>query len=246
MSNTFSDTRSSKLADAIRTAIQQKGSVDPEAYLGIPLADGYAIQADVFRSFGQPLPGSKLSLKSDACHSAPLISVVEGDQFPHRAGLGIEVELAFTLGKDTAAGASRQDVVDAISSVRFGVELCGTRYEGGARGDQALAVADLISNIGYVLGPELDRGLLAEGAAFGHLSILIDGQNVYDKAATHADVDPVKSLVVLAGQAPLAAFPILKAGQVITTGTLCGMILVAAPGKIEMNLGGQPFTLTLS
>ena len=35
MSNTFSDSRSSKLADAIRTAIQQKGSIDPEAYLGV-------------------------------------------------------------------------------------------------------------------------------------------------------------------------------------------------------------------
>lgn len=246
MSNTFSDNRSATLADAICDAILSKGSVDPEPYLGIPLADGYAIQADVFRSFGNPLQGSKLSLKSDACHSAPLVSVVHEDQYPHRPGMGIEVELAFILGKDLTAGASREDVVDAVSSVRLGVELCGSRYPGGARGDQAVAVADLISNITYILGPELDRGLLDEGATAGQLSVVIDGKNVFDKPATHADGDPLKSLVVLASQTPISAFPMLKAGQVITTGTLCGLIPVGGPSAVEITMCGRQFTLNLS
>lgn len=249
MPDTSTDTRPTRLADAIRNAIQSRTVLDPEPFLGLPLADAYAVQTDVFRALGQPFKGAKLTLKGDFCQSAPLLSVSEETAHAHQPGISLEVELAFVLGKDVVARdgrVTRQDIVDAIGSVRIGVELLRSRYQGGSRGDPALAAADMMSNIGYVLGPSLDRSLLDEGASIGQLSVIINGQIGFDKPAAHADGDPLKTMVVLANQTQLSSFSMLKAGQVMTTGTLCGLIPVGEPGRIEVNMGGQQFVLDLN
>lgn len=249
MPDTSTETRSTRLANAIRDAIQLRTVLDPEPFLGLPLADAYTVQTDVFRALGQPFKGAKLTLKGDFCQSAPLLSVSEETTHAHQPGISLEVELAFVLGKDVVARdgrVTRQDIVDAIGSVRIGVELLRSRYQGGSRGDPGLAAADLMSNIGYVLGPSLDRSLLDEGASIGQLSVIINGQIGFDKPAAHADGDPLKTMVVLANQTQLSSFSMLKAGQVMTTGTLCGLIPVAERGRIEVNMGGQQFVLDLN
>lgn len=249
MPDTSTDTRPTRLADAIRNAIRLRTVLDPEPFLGLPLADAYAVQTDVFGALGQPFKGAKLTLKGDFCQSAPLLSVSEETSHAHQPGISLEVELAFVLGKDVVARdgrVTRQDIVDAISTVRIGVELLRSRYQGGSRGDPALAAADMMSNIGYVLGPSLDRSLLDEGTSIGQLSVIISGQIGFDKPAAHADGDPLKTMVVLANQTQLSSFSMLKAGQVMTTGTLCGLIPVAEPGRIEVNMGGQQFILDLN
>ncbi|WP_117190292.1 fumarylacetoacetate hydrolase family protein [Rhizobium terrae] len=245
---TTSNARRHGLADAIRNAIQSQTTIDPEPFLGLPLAEGFGIQAEIFRSFGQPLKGSKLTLKGGLCHSAPLLQVSENAQQPYQPGLSVEVELAFVLGKDVVAGngaVSRQDIVDAIAAVRIGAELLRSRYQGGARGDQGLAVADFMSNIGYVLGPELGRHLLDQDAEIGRLLLVINSETAYDKVASHADGDPLKTIVALANQTPMSPFPMLKAGQVVTTGTLCGLVPVGAAGKVEINMAGRQFLLNV-
>ncbi|MBP2557346.1 2-keto-4-pentenoate hydratase/2-oxohepta-3-ene-1,7-dioic acid hydratase in catechol pathway [Neorhizobium galegae] len=242
------DTLPARLANAICNSILSRTVLDPEPFLGLPLAEAYAVQRDVFHALGQPFKGAKLTLKGDFCQSAPLLSVNEETSHAHQPGISLEVELAFVLGKDVVARhgeVARQDIVDAIGSVRIGVELLRSRYQGGSRGDPALAAADMMSNVGYVLGPPLDRSLLDEGASIGQLSVFIDGQSGFDKPAAHADGDPLKTMVVLANQNQLSSFSMLKAGQVMTTGTLCGLIPIAEPGRIEVNMGGQRFVLDL-
>jgi len=249
MSLTSSDPRSSQLKSAILEAMQSDGLLAPETFLGLPLADGFAVQADIFRTLGQTLKGSKLTLKGELCHSAPLLWVSEEPRQAYAPGISVEVELAFSLGKDIAPAGrpvTRQDVVDAIASVRIGVELLRSRYQGGARGDQTLAVADMMSNVGYVLGPELDRDLLNEGADIGPILLVINDSTAYDKPASHSDGDPLKTIVALANQAPISAFSMLKAGQVITTGTLCGLVPTGAAGRVEVEMGGKRVVIELS
>lgn len=245
MTSTPSQTLS-PLAETILGAMKSGGLVAPEAFLGKPLGEGFAVQAEIFAALDVPLKGSKHTLKGDLCHSAPLLDVSETAHQRYQTGISVEVELAFTLGKDVTAAkgtVTRADIVDAIASVRIGVELLRSRYEGGARGDQALAVADMMSNVGYVLGPELDRKLLDQGTEIGPLKLVINGETVFDKSATHPDNDPLKPIVALANQTAICAFDMLKAGQVITTGTLCGLIKVGAPGAVEVTLGGRDFVL---
>jgi len=249
MSSAYSDPRSSKLPAAILDAMRPGVLLPPESFLGLPLSDGFAAQAEIFQTLGQPLKGSKLTLKGDVCHSAPLLWISEDTNQAYQPGISVEVELAFTLGKDIAPAGrpvTRQDVVDAIDSVRIGVELLRSRYEGGARGDQALAAADMMSNVGYVLGADLDRNLLNEGADIGPILLVINGRTAYDKPASHSDGDPLKTIVALANQAPISAFSMLKAGQVITTGTLCGLVPTGAAGKVEVGMGGKQIVLNLS
>lgn len=236
------------LASALSRAIRSGSQIDPEPFLGLPLSGGFDVQAEVFRVFGGALQGSKLSLKGDVSYSAPLLFASQEDGFEHQRGMAVEVELAFVLGRDiTPAGGrvTRGDIVDAIAAVRIGVELVRSRYLGGSRGDPALAVADMLSNVGYVLGPELDRSLLDERAVSEPVSIVAEGKTLVDKPAAHADEDPLKAVVVLANQARLSPFEMLRSGQVITTGTLCGLVPVEA-GKLEIGLGGRHFSLTLN
>lgn len=236
------------LLNAISAALRDGTVIDPEPHLGLPLADAFSIQTALFRQFDQPLLGSKLASKGAVAHSAPLLFVKEGGQYPHQSGLAIEVELALVLGKDLRLqdpSIERGDIVDAISSVRLGVELLRSRYKGGSRGDPGLAVADLMSNIGYLLGPELDRGLIADGVSPGRLTVALDGRRLYDDQARHADSDPLKALLTLCHQAPLTPLVKLEAGQVITTGTLCGLLTIDHPGQVAISLAGQTFQLDL-
>ncbi|MGK6311444.1 hypothetical protein [Neorhizobium sp. DT-125] len=249
MSHLSSQTRSKLLGETIRDAIRFETAFDPDPFAGLSLPDAYGVQAEVFHALDQPFKGSKLTLKGDVCHSAPLFWVAEGDRHAFRPGVSLEVELAFVLGKDIATGSgpvTRLDVVDAIASVHIGVEFLRSRYAGGSRRDPALAAADMMSNAGYILGPLLHRQLLDEGASIGPLSIAIDGQAVFDKPATHVDGDPLKTVTVLANQAPLSSFSMLKAGQVLTTGSLCGLIPIGEPARVDVNMAGQQFVLSLS
>lgn len=241
----------SRLADlqrAILNAIRLGSGFNASAFSGMSAADGYWVQAETFRELGEPLRGSKLALKPDACHSAPLLRVSEADRHAYQPEILIEVEFAFVLGRDIAGGSApvtRDEVVSSVSSIHIGVELCRSRYNGGSRGDQALSIADMMSNSGYILGTPLDRSLLERGVSVWQLSVLIDGNVAFDEPAVHADGDPLQALLALANQPPLTGHPILTKGQIITTGSLCGMIPIMGPGTIDVRLGGERFELAL-
>ncbi len=57
--------------------------------------------------------------------------------------------------------------------------------------------------------------------------------------ARHVNVDPLAPLVAYAN-APIDFAGGLRAGQIVTTGTLCGVVPLPAPGSVVTSLGALP------
>ncbi|MTH62174.1 hypothetical protein [Paracoccus litorisediminis] len=232
------------LATAITRAINDSDRIDEPSLPEITDLQGYEAQALSFAALGQPRAGSKLALKTEAV-AAPLLWTNRGTEQAYLPGLAIEVEFALQLERDLPLGArvTRADILDAIGSVSLGVELIRSRYKTGSSRVLGMALADFFANVGYVLGPTLSKSVL-EPNAVTPLRLTAAGVTLAEGPARHADTDPLKVLVDAAARATLPdARAILSAGQVLTTGSLCGIVTLPRPGAVTIELGGQVLTV---
>ncbi|KQZ50010.1 hypothetical protein ASD54_14015 [Rhizobium sp. Root149] len=232
-----------RLVDAMRSGsvIEKDGLSEPEA------GAFYAVQSAVTSALGIELGGYKFSIREGVLIGAPLLFVSRQPESGFESEIKVEIELALVLGQDLpvrSEGYSRGEVLEAIESVHIGVELVRTRYVGGAGSSLGLLLADCMSNVGYLVGPELDRALLDEGADLGHLRLENEGRVLFDGAAVHPDGDVLKSVVRSANEGlPMGGH--LKRGQVLTTGTLSGAPVIEKPSHFTTKLGGQSFEVKL-
>lgn len=235
-----------QLLDALTKAIAENGTVDNDSITAPDTAGAYAVQAALFQRGGYAITGFKFTVKPDGAHSAPMLFVESGDSYQHVPGIGVEPELALTLSKDLPARATpytREDIVDAIGKVSLGVEIIRSRFTNPPA--WPLGLTDFMSNIGYLVGAELDRGVLAKGYDLGQVVIESNGTALVDQPAKHPDADPVAALVVYANGTP-GPFGTLRAGQVVTTGSVCGAIKVPTAGPVRIALLGAEYKLTLA
>ncbi|MBP2549836.1 2-keto-4-pentenoate hydratase [Neorhizobium galegae] len=238
-----------KLTDQLSQAMRDGQTIGTEGLVVPDVSGAYAIQADILNRLGAGAPkGYKFSLRDGGLYGAPLIFVSTVPESPFCAGIKVEIELALTLGRDLPPRShpySRQDIVDAIESVAIGVELVRSRYTQGPGSSLPLLLSDMMSNVGYIVGPALDRALLAEGADLGTL-VLTNGETVlFDGAPRHPDGDPLAAVIAAAnGGLPMGGH--LTKGAVVTTGTLCGAPAIPAASDFTASLGGQSITVTLT
>lgn len=244
-------TMKTNLAEILTKAIEEVTLID-KSEIGRPsVDDGYALQADILKRRGVEEPaGYKLSLRDGGkLYGAPLLFVSSEQTFRFETGNKVEVELAFVLGEDLpprAAAYTRHEVVAAIDRVAIGIELVRSRYVDGAGDALGLLLADFMSNIGYVIGPSLDRSVLAPGGDLGELRLTNGASVLFDGPATHADGDPLAAVLICANRGlPTHGGGHLKKGQVVTTGTLCGAPVIAKPSAFTVSLGGGEVTITL-
>jgi 2-keto-4-pentenoate hydratase len=106
-------------------------------------------------------------------------------------------------------------------------------------------VADNIGNGGYAVGAEredwrsLDLGAL-------RCRVWRDEALVHDAPGGHPQGDPLAPIRALK-TAPIDRIGGLRAGQIVTTGTLCGVMPIAGPCRIRAELEGfGPVSLTLT
>ncbi|MBT9369040.1 hypothetical protein [Rhizobium sp. CSW-27] len=248
MNSDLQQTEISRAAGILRDAIRNRTGLERDLLSISGEATGYAVQSALAGELGIGTPaGYKLSLRKDAILAAPLLFVSEALQAAFEPGIKVEIELALTLSEDLSPRAEpyrREDVLEAISSVAIGVELVRSRYVDGPRDSLAHLLADCMSNVGYLVGPQLDPCLLLPDAALGRLR-LVNGETVlFDDAARHPDGDPLAA-VLRAANAGLPMGGHLRKGQVVTTGTLSGAPLIPAPSAFAVELGGQSLTATL-
>jgi 2-keto-4-pentenoate hydratase len=242
-------TATTDLATLLANAMRDGQTIGTDGLAAPDVAGAYAIQADILNRLGVDVPeGYKFSLRDGGLYGAPLIFVRTDPAAPFCTGIKVEIELALTLASDLPPRAepyTRQDVVDAIASVAIGVELVRSRYAQGPGSSLPLLLSDMMSNAGYIVGPALDRALLADGADLGTL-LLTNGDTVlFDGAVKHPDGDPLAAVVSAAnGGLPMGGF--LKKGHVVTTGTLCGAPLIPAASAFTARLGGEELTVQLT
>lgn len=203
-------------------------------------AQAMAVQAIVGDTFNRQISGWKVALRPDGIAvAAPLFTSLVTRK-PHFAvpavGLmGIEVEIGLLLKHDVPARQlhpySRDEILAATQSLFIGLEVVSTRLPDHANAPFPLVLADNMANGGYVIGDEILSwdGLDLRGL---HLSVIIDGKEVHSKPGGHGNGDPLVPVVAYAS-AQIDHFGGLRAGQFITTGTLCGLIPVATETVIE-------------
>ncbi|MGR9348774.1 fumarylacetoacetate hydrolase family protein (plasmid) [Rhizobium leguminosarum] len=178
----------------------------------------------------------------------PYAEAVSGADIPWYPGLKFETEIAVRLASDlpvrTGVPYSRADVVEAISAVHLGAELLVSAVRESGSVSFLLFVADRLGNSGYVLGPKLEKSVV-DTVAGAPLKVTHAGHTIYDGPAQHPKGDVLTWLVDYANDG-LRPETSLKAGALITTGTLSGAIELTEPGAIDIELGNSRLSFSVS
>jgi 2-keto-4-pentenoate hydratase len=242
MTNPWTTTDTAALAKvlvAARAAGQQLATAD----LAIPpdLAAAFDVQTEIATLRGASVGGWKVGIGPGAVPIAapldPPRDIGSGPvAIPWRDKIGIEVELAVRLASDIRARPqrpwTRSELLATIDTVLLGVEITGGRLADGNAAPFTLFVADSLDNAGYVLGPDLPRESL-DRVADGSVALIVTGPAPWSGVAAHALQDPLAPLLACAN-AEYSHLGGLRAGQIITTGALCGMLTVAEAGVVDI------------
>ncbi|MGV8935734.1 MAG: hydratase [Allorhizobium sp.] len=196
------------------------------AYVAGPIGYKVARSAD-----GAAVIGRLLPLAIDVDGQAPAV-------FPWRRGARMEVEIAVRL--ETALpprqdGYSRDAVISAIGSVHLGIEILDSRLEEGGKAPFLLFLADRLGNAGYVLGPELPKAALDTVGGMP-LDISVGEVSIHAAPARHPADDVLAWLMDWACDLTRPQ-DTLSAGEILTTGSLCGALDVGHPGPLHARLG---------
>lgn len=219
----MTENRLAAIADRIIAARRQGarivlGSDAPRDY-----EEGFAIQELVVAALDSAVIGWKvIAVPNGPVIFAPLLRsgrVEAGGTWTVAGGepAGMELEIAFRLGRDVAPGASPSQVLDAVEAAHVVFELCQSRIAEPQKMPRHISLADCIANAGIAVGPEIP-GWRAEDLKARPGRLLVDGKvHIEGKS-----VDPVGALQILA-PAMAARGKRLQAGQIVITGSLIGM-----------------------
>ncbi|MGO6723677.1 fumarylacetoacetate hydrolase family protein [Rhizobium ruizarguesonis] len=224
--------------------------------------DTFALPADLHQAMeAQDLLAAADSISSNAWKvtvspqgqavTAPLhpyVEAISGADIPWYPGLKFETEIAVRLGSDlpvrTGVPYSRTEVVEAISAVHLGAELLISAVKESGSVSFLLFVADRLGNSGYVLGPKLEKSVV-DAVGGTPLKVTHAARTIYDGPAQHPKGDVLTWLVDYANDG-LRPETSLKAGALITTGTLSGAIELTEPGEIDIELGNSRLSFSVS
>jgi len=185
--------------------------------------EGFAIQDMVVTALASPVIGWKvMPVPQGPVIFAPLLQsgrVPAGGTWEvvGREPAGIELEIAFRLGRDVAAGGTLEQVLDAVDGAHVVFELCQSRIANPGKQPRHVMLADCIANAGLAVGSEIHawRNTNLKQRA-GRL--LVDGKLLVEGKS----VDPIGALQLLP-PAMAARGKSLAAGQIVITGSLIGM-----------------------
>lgn len=227
--------------DALVQARRDRSLIET-ASLPVPesIADGLATQAAVGRALDLPEAGWKVGIAEDGTPIAGLMPgpyIASGDVYEGAIGaeLRIEIELALRLSRDVsfrpAQPYSRAELLACCDKAYLGIEIVESRLANW-HGKVAfpLWLADALGHGGYILGSEIDIKTLDDLSGLGCF-ISLNGVTIYDQPAVHGNGDPMVPFLAWANRKH-DNLGSLSAGQIITTGSLCGGVL--SPGKGEV------------
>lgn len=225
-----------QLVDAQRSGTQ---TVDPAPYAQLDRAAAYRVQHGVMTALGETAGMYKTGLADGVGTVAPIFASRVGPsgafRLPVANVVGLEVEVAVVLGKDVPNGTDELDLVEAIDHYIVGVEIVGTRFTDRAAAGGNGGIADGMSSLAYVFDP-VPRD---PGADLDNFDVVIEfgGKQIYMAPAKHGFGTVLASLVAYA-KAQRPEYP-LKAGMIVTTGSLCGLVPTTGTGHVVGQLGSH-------
>ncbi len=220
----------------------------PEACRPTDLDAALAIQRRVMALLGGTVGGWKCSVPTEArpVLCAPIYastvvaapgrpSVVAGDL------VKIEPEIALVIGSDLPPRAqpySEAEVRGAVREARLVLELIGSRYADPTRVSFPELLADSVANQGLYVGPVVE-GALDRRLDRLAVSVSTPSGTLFTREGVHPDGHPLRPLIWLANFLA-ARGEALRAGQVVTTGSYCGMLDVPVGVPLTVQAGDLP------
>ncbi len=148
--------------------------------------------------------------------------------------MGVEPEVAFVLGRDLPARAepyTEREVRAAIAESRLVLELLRGRYADLAAVSFEEKLADSLTNQGLYVGPVVSD---AFGRKLDALPIAVEG---VVHQGVHPAGHPLAPLVWLAHYLAVRGEG-LAAGQIVTTGSYCGVLELSPGLPLNIEFGG--------
>ena len=196
--------------------------------------DALAIQRRVGELVAQPVGGWKCSVPTAArpVAAAPIFAptIHSASPWPVPGGgplAKVEPEIAFVLARDLPARATPygdDEIRAAVREARLVLELIGARYVDPAAVTYPELLADGIANRGLYVGPVLPDPWTRALEAFP-IAVTRGGAAFATRDGKHPDGHPLRPLYWLANYLAARGDP-LRAGQVVTTGSYCGVVEV--------------------
>jgi 2-keto-4-pentenoate hydratase len=198
------------------------------------------VQALVQKQLARPVGGWKVAAGPDKMPiAAPLLDV-----YPVSSGITlfpnckIEVELAVRLGRDLPrrekGSYDRSDILAAIESLVLGIEVIGGRFDDAANVPFLSFLADNLGNRAYVVGDRLSLSTVDQVNGLA-CHVTLDDLPLYHAGAVHPAGDPLLPLLAYANEQSdyLGG---LRAGHIVTTGSLCGVLPIGFAGLLRAQL----------
>jgi|SRR5438552_2339303 len=224
---------------------RRPGERIPEAFRPTDVDAALAIQTRVTELLGLPIGGWKCSVPTPL-RPVPMAPIYAPTIFlnspcpilPIKGMARIEPEIAFFMSRDLphrAAAYTDADVRAAIRAPHLVLELIGPRYADPATATFPEQLADAIANHGLFVGPAVPNAL---DHALDAIPIGIDaaGQLLRTVRGKHPDGHPLKPLVWLANYLAQRGDG-LMAGQIVTTGSYCGVVDVPLDTEVIVRFG---------
>ena len=221
------------------------GALVPATAVDAPptLTEAMSAQAEIVRSFGAAVEGWKLGFSPGGLPVAgPMLagSIRPSGAawtLPASGAVLVEVEIAVRLARDLPMRSKpyqAADIVAAAGEVLVGIEVLRSRMEESPAPAFTAWLADRLGNAGYICG--------AAVAPFADLAGLrcrmwVDGALAHDQHGGHPQGDPLAPLLAYAN-AQSDGLGGLRAGQVVTTGSLTTPLRCERPQLIEAEVEG--------
>lgn len=216
-------------------------------------ATSYMVQAEAIAASGFERVGWKVGstsveaqklLGTSGPGASPVLapfSYPDGSAIPIYAAHhpGLEGEFALRFGKDLPvreAPYTEAEVLDAIDAVAPGLEIVGSRRDGGLFGQGRMLVnADFGANIAFAHG-EWVKDWRAHDLAAAKVALIINDSLITEGTGALALGSPLNVAVWLANNLSQRGIGI-QAGEFVTTGTCTGVKPVTAGDRVVVDFG---------
>lgn len=233
-------TTNETLRDALVAARRDKALIEmTEQPVPASFLEGLGVQAEIAKRLDYAQAGWKVAIAEGGLPVAGLMPgpyLAPGDVYDGAIGaeLRVEIEIALRLAKDVPMRPgqpySRAELLGYCDKAYLGIEIVESRLANWQGVPFALWLADALGHGGYFIGPELDIKVLDDLTGLGCF-ISLNGVTIYDQPAVHGNGDPMTPFLAWANRKD-ELMGGLRAGQIVTTGSLCGGVL--SPGKGEI------------
>ncbi|GGH30732.1 hydratase [Alsobacter metallidurans] len=231
------------IADALLDSYRTKAPIASGSLPSINRQDAFATQAAVAQGLGVQVGGWKVAMPDATSTAAPMFSdVLLGNGARYAlppGGAVVEIELGVILTKDLPPRPgqpyTREEIGAAIGDALVGVEMVASRYlEMPPEAEPNRWLADNMGNGAYISGDAKPLAVIGDPATLV-CRYWANGELQHEKTGGHPAGDPIGWLVNWAN-AQEDTLGGLKAGQLVTTGSISPPKRFTAPTRIEAEL----------